>query len=471
MRSVIKQSCWVGTVLLTQNLSITLAKAALQSIYTGLQQKVYQFLERNTAMVYVLDINGHPLMPTRRYGKVRRILKSGRAEVVNRCPFTIQLQYETTLYTQEISLGVDAGSKHIGLSATDAGTVYYEAEIQPRTDIVDLLSTRREQRRTRRGRKTRYREPRFDNRMHSKHKGWLAPSVQAKIDTHLTAVSKTVKILPVRRITVEVTSFDLQKLKADMEGLKRPKGTDYQQGEQLGFWNVREYVLWRDGYTCQCCRGKSKDKVLSVHHIQSRKVGGDAPNNLITLCEYCHKQYHLGNIRLPEKIKRGAIFKDATFMGIMRWALYNRLKEIYAPLGIEARLTYGYITKNTRIEHGLPKEYYIDAKCTSGNPDAASDGTVYIYKKVRCHNRQIHKAKISEGGIRKRNQAEYKVFGYRLFDKVSFHGEECFIFGRRSSGSFDVRKLDGTKVSAGVSYKKLRFLEPRKTYIVERRAV
>ena len=130
-------------------------------------------------MVYVLDKNGHPLMPTRRYGNVRRMLKSGRAKVVNRCTFTIQLQYETTLYTQEISLGVDAGSKHIGLSATDPGTVYFEAEIQPRTDIVELLSARREQRSTRRNRKTRYREPRFDNRTRSKHKGWLAPSVQA----------------------------------------------------------------------------------------------------------------------------------------------------------------------------------------------------------------------------------------------------------------------------------------------------
>lgn len=420
-------------------------------------------------MVYVLDINGHPLMPTRRYGNVRRMLKSGRAKVVNRCPFTIQLQYKTTLYTQEISLGVDAGSKHIGLSATDPETVYFEAEIQPRTDIVELLSARREQRRTRRNRKTRYREPRFDNRR--RRDGWFAPSVQAKVDTHLMMVSKVTKMLPVSNIKVEVASFDLQKLKADMEGLSRPKGTDYQRGEQMGFWNAREYVLWRDEHICQCCKGKSKDKVLNVHHIQSRKIGGDAPNNLITLCEYCHTQYHFGNIKLPERIKRGAIFKDATFMGIMRWAFYNRLREIYTPLGIEVKLTYGYITKNTRIEHNLPKDHYIDARCISGNPDAVSDGTVYIFKKVRCHNRQIHKSKILRGGIRKRNQAEYKVFGYRLFDKVSFHGEECFVFGRRSSGSFDVRKLDGTKVSAGVSYKKLRFLEPRKTYIVERRAV
>ena len=130
-------------------------------------------------MVYVLSKNGQPLMPTKNHAKVRVLLKTGRAKVVNRCPFTIQLLYESTVYTQNISLGVDAGSKHIGLSATDETRVYFEAEALPRTDIVELLSTRREQRISRRNRKTRYRQPRFDNRVRSKNKGWLAPSVQA----------------------------------------------------------------------------------------------------------------------------------------------------------------------------------------------------------------------------------------------------------------------------------------------------
>lgn len=421
-------------------------------------------------MVYVLSKNGQPLMPTENHAKVRVLLKTGRAKVINRCPFTIQLLYESTVYTQNISLGVDAGSKHIGLSATDETRVYFEAEALPRTDIVELLSTRREQRKTRRNRKTRYRQPRFNNRIHSKNKGWLAPSVQAKVDTHLTMVSKVTKILPVSSIKVEVASFDLQKLKADMEGLKRPEGTDYQQGEQSGFWNAREYVLFRDGHTCQCCKGKSKDKVLNVHHIQSRKVGGNAPNNLITLCEYCHKQYHLGNIRLPEKIKRGASFKDAVFMGIMRWTLYDRLKEIYTPLGIDVKLTYGYITKNTRIEHNLPKDHYIDARCISGNPDAISDGTIYTFKKVRCHNRQIHKCTIGKGGVRKRNQLPYEVKGFRLFDCVSYKGGIYFVFGRRTSGFMDIRNLAGQKVNKGsISSKTLKHIGRTQGFLVERR--
>lgn len=422
-------------------------------------------------MVYVLSENGQPLMPTKNHAKVRVLLKTGRAKVVNKCPFTIQLLYESTAYTQNISLGVDAGSKHIGLSATDKMKVYFEAEALPRTYIVDLLSTRREQRRSRRYRKTRYRKPRFNNRVHSKNKGWLAPSVQAKVDAHLTMVSKVTKMLPVSSIKVEVASFDLQKLKADMEGLKRPEGIDYQQGEQLGFWNAREYVLFRDGHTCQCCKGKSRDKVLNVHHIQSRKAGGNAPNNLITLCEYCHKQYHLGNIKLPEKIKRGAVFKDATFMGIMRWAFYNRLREIYVPLGTEVKLTYGYITKNTRIEHNLSKDHYIDARCISGNPDAASDGTVYTFKKVRCHNRQTHKCTIGKGGMRKRNQLPYEVKGFRLYDKVLYKSQECFIFGRRATGRMDLRLIDGTHINASVGYKNIGLIEPRQNYLTARRIV
>lgn len=415
-------------------------------------------------MVYVLNIDGQPLMPTNRHGKVRRLLNNGKAKVIKRCPFTIQLLYESTNHTQPISLGIDAGSKTIGLSATTETKVLFEAKVTLRNDIVDLLSTRREQRRTRRNRKTRYRKCRFQNRVHSKQKGWLAPSVENKISTHLTMVNKVHKILPITNIVVETAAFDTQLLKAREEGNPLPQGTDYQQGEQLGFWNVREYVLFRDNHTCQCCKGKSKDKILNVHHIESRKTGGDSPGNLITLCETCHKKYHEG--LLPKfKPKRQPSYRDGAFMGIMRWAFYNKLKKIYSNVS----MTYGYITKNTRIINGLAKDHHIDARCISGNPLAIPLKNVYLYKKVRCHNRQVHKKTILKGGYRKLNQAPKYVFGYQLFDKVLYNNQECFIFGRRSSGSFDVRLLDGTKLSAGVSYKKLSLLEKRKSYLIERR--
>lgn len=411
-------------------------------------------------MVYVISKNGQPLMPTENHAKVRVLLKSKKAKVIKTCPFTIQLAYDSTHYTQEITLGVDSGSKQIGLSATTKSKVLFESDVELRNDIVNLLSTRRQNRRTRRNRKTRYRKPRFDNRR--RKEGWLAPSIQNKVDSHLTVIRKVHEILPVTKIIVEVASFDIQKIKNPTIS-----GTEYQRGEQSDFWNVREYVLFRDCHTCQCCKGKSKDKILNVHHIESRKTGGDAPNNLITLCETCHTGYHKGIVKLPKTIHRGMSFKDASFMGIMRWAFYSKLKEIYPNVS----LTYGYITKNIRIRNRLSKEHYIDARCISGNPKAISDGTVYYQKKVRCHNRQIHKITILKGGIRKRNQAPYDVMGFRLFDKVKWKGQNCFIFGRRSTGRMDLRLLDGTKINASVGYKNLKLIEMRKHYLIEQRKV
>ena len=135
-------------------------------------------------MVYVLSKDGQPLMPTDRHGKVRHLLKDGQAKVVKRCPFTIQLLYDSSCYTQPISLGIDAGSKVIGISATTEIKELYASEVELRNDIVDLISSKRELRRSRRNRKTRYRKPRFDNRKNKKE-GWLAPSIQHKIGTHL----------------------------------------------------------------------------------------------------------------------------------------------------------------------------------------------------------------------------------------------------------------------------------------------
>lgn len=410
-------------------------------------------------MVYVLDIDGNPLMPTERHGKVRRLLKEGKAKVVKRCPFTIQLLYDSTRYIQEVNLGIDAGSKHIGVSATTKEKELYAADVELRNDIVDLISTRREMRKTRRNRKTRYRKARFNNRVSTKKAGWLAPSIKQKIQTHLTVVANVYKILPVKNLVVETASFDIQKI-------KNPSITnkEYQQGEQKDFWNVREYVLFRDNHTCQCCKGKSKDKVLNVHHIESRKTGGDAPNNLITLCETCHRGYHNGSVKLPKSIHRGMSFRDATFMGIMRKSLLFELRKIYP----NVKETYGYITKDTRITHNLSKDHYVDARCISGNPNAKPLGYYFYQKKARCHNRQLYKMTILKNGIRKNNQAEYIVKGFRLFDRVKYNGKEYFIFGRRKSGYFGIRNLSGEKVNNNsVSYKKIKFIQTRMTYLTE----
>lgn len=382
-------------------------------------------------MVYIQDIDGKPMMPTTRHGKVRRLLKDNKAVVVNTCPFTIKLMYKTSGYKQEIVLGVDAGTKHVGLSATTKSKELYSSEVILRSDIVELLSTRRESRRARRNR-LRYRKPRFENRVKSKRLGWVAPSVRHRIDAHIRVIDNVCSILPVSRVIVEVAQFDTQKIKnPDISG------DEYQEGDQLGFWNVREYVLARDGHKCQHCKGKSKDPILNVHHIESRKTGGDSPSNLITLCETCHKEYHKGNIDL--KVKRGKSLRDAAVMGIMKWKLYDELKSRCDNVS----MTFGYITKYNRIKYGIEKSHTSDAFVISRNFNAKRIERQYLKRLIRRHNRQIHKMKILKGGKKKNNQAPFEVFGFRLFDKVLYNNEILFVYGRRKSGNFNIRDFNG----------------------------
>nr|UVY18401.1 MAG: RRXRR protein [Bacteriophage sp.] len=404
-------------------------------------------------MVYVQDIDGKPMMPTTRHGKVRQLLKDKKAVVINTCPFTIKLTYKTSDYKQEIVLGVDAGIKHVGLSATTKSKELYSGEVILRNDVVELLSTRRESRRARRNR-LRYRKPRFENRVKSKRLGWVAPSVRHKVDAHIRVIDNICSTLPISRIIVEIAQFDTQKIKnPDISG------NEYQEGDQLGFWNVREYVLARDGHKCQHCKGKSKDPILNVHHIESRKTGGDSPSNLITLCETCHKEYHKGNIDL--KVKRGKSLRDAAVMGIMKWKLYEELKSRYPNVS----MTFGYITKYNRIKYGIEKSHTSDAFVISRNFNAKRIERQYLKRLIRRHNRQIHKMKILKGGKKKNNQAPFEVFGFRLFDKVLYNNEICFIYGRRKSGCFDIRDFDG-KNSKNVTYKKLKLIRGKRYPII-----
>lgn len=410
--------------------------------------------EVHEMFVYVINKHGEALMPCKPR-KARVLLKEKKAKVVKRTPFTIQLLYGSSGYKQAVSLGVDAGTKHIGLSATTKKQVLFEADIQLRTDIVKLLSTRRQMRSGRRSRKTRYRKPQFLNRTRSK--GWLAPSIQHKVDSHIKVVNMVNAILPISKITVEVAQFDTQLLKSP-----EIQGKEYQQGEQMGFWNTREYVLFRDKHTCQRCKGKSSDKILTVHHMKTRKTGGDSPANLITLCKSCHHYIHKHNLE-ESMIRTVPPLRDATQMTIMRWFIYNGVKEHYP----EVKLTYGYKTKRTRIENNLQKSHRVDARCISDNPLAMPLSTTYLYKQVRQNNRQLHKMTIAKGDYRKANKAEKSVKGFQLFDKVIYEGIECFVFGRRKTGYFDLRTLDGINVHKSASFKKLRLVEKASTLLVQ----
>nr|WP_264372029.1 RNA-guided endonuclease IscB [Salicibibacter halophilus] len=393
-------------------------------------------------------------MPTRPQ-KARKLLKQEKAKVYKRTPFTIQLQYPTGENKQDISLGVDAGTKSIGLSATTDKEVLLESEVKLRTDIQDILSTRRSARRARRSRKTRYRQPRFRNR--KKEKGWLAPSIQNKVDMHVKVINLLHEILPIKNVVIEAAQFDTQKI-------KNPSitGDLYQKGDQLGFWNVREYVLFRDNHTCQHCKGKSKDVILNVHHIESRNTGGNSPANLICLCETCHKLIHQEGKEHLFKRQTSSL-KDASQMTVMRWCIYNHVKRTYP----HVKLTYGFVTKHTRIHHGLEKTHLMDARCISGNPLAVRKERTFLFKQVRRNNRQLHKFTTPKGGKRKNNKAEKLVKDFQLFDKVQFNGKDCFIFGRRKTGYFDLRLLDGTRIHKSANYKKLRAVEKANTLLIQ----
>ena len=409
--------------------------------------------------VFVLNKRDKPLMPCSPT-KARHLLKQGKAKVVRRTPFTIRLTIATGETVQPISLGVDAGSKHIGLSATTVKAELFASEIELRDDITKLLVERRINRLNRRFTKTRYREARHKNRVHTKQKGWFPPSIRHKIESHIKSVNKLRTILPLAEIIIETAAFDLQKIKNP-----EIEGEQYQQGEQLGFWNVREYVLFRDGHECCHCHGKSKDPILNVHHIESRKTGGNAPNNLITLCKTCHQAYHAGKILLD--VERGRNVRHETHMGIMRWELFKRAKEANADIPVKA--TFGYITKCKRVQMGMVKTKCADAFCIAGNLNARPSGEVLYQKQTRRHNRKIHKVTFIKGGIRKRNQALYEMFNFRLFDKVLCKGRVGFVWARRSSGKFQVRTLTGEHISDSIIYKKLKLIEHRKRYLMEYR--
>jgi len=338
-------------------------------------------------MVYVLSVDGKPLMPTTP-AKARILLKQKKAIVKTVKPFTIQLTYKTkTEYIQPITLGVDSGYLNIGFSAITNKKELASGEVKLLQGIKERLHERSTYRKIRRQR-LRYRKARWNNRVSTKKEGWLAPSIQHKLDSHIRSIDSICKILPITKIIVEVANFDIQKIKNP-----NISGIEYQQGEQLGFWNVREYVFHRDGHKCQNpnCKNKDKNPALEVHHIIFQENGGsDRPDNLITLCTQCH---------IPANHKEGGFlydwqttkpklqgFKDATFMSIVRWYLVNQLKEKYN----NVEFTYGYITKNHRVSNKIEKTHYNDAFCIAKGINQERIKPLEI-EQVRRNNRSLEK--------------------------------------------------------------------------------
>ena len=381
-------------------------------------------------VVYVLDLNGQPLMPTVRFGKVRRLLRDKKAKVVRRCPFTIRLLYETkTNVVQDCYCGVDTGSKHIGVAVVGNDKVLYQSQTELRNNIKKKIDARRAYRRNRRSRKTRYRKPRFLNRKNSMKLNRLPPSVKHKVQTHIDEIEFCKKILPVSDLILEVSQFDtaLMKNPSLIDEIVRHWG--YQKGFDYGYSSRREAVLHRDNYTCQCC-GK-KNCRLEVHHIKFRSNGGtDDEENLITLCEDCHKGVHAGTVTLNKKPKKSKSLKHATHMSIIRSWLLRKY-----PNAIE---TFGFVTSENRNHLHLEKDHYIDA-CVIASGGLEFKELDVVYKKRRVSNQ----SRILTKGIRGEIKLPTgKIHGFKKHDKVKYLGKVCFIKSRRVSGNFTLMDID-----------------------------
>ena len=216
--------------------------------------------------VFVINLHGETLMPCSSR-KARLLLESDKAKVIRRSPFTIQLNYGSTGYKQDLTLGVDTGHKEVSLSVVSETKEVFSAVAKMRNDISSKMDTRRMYRRQKRN-KLRYRKPRFLNRSASTKKGWLAPSVQWKVEAHIRLINQIKSLLPITSVVLETGTFDIAKM-------KNPDITNeqYQKGVQYGFENVKAYILSRDSYKCQCGKKGCSDK-LHVHHIKYRSNGG-----------------------------------------------------------------------------------------------------------------------------------------------------------------------------------------------------
>ncbi len=318
-------------------------------------------------IVAVVDQSGKPINPLiNKNGFVKRMIEDGEVEIISRKPvLVIKIKKTTTrtrklTYTptkEKLTLGIDYGYKHVGYSVISDKQELVGGTLTLRTDIPDLLKAK-SMYRTQRRYRLRFRRPRKFRR---KEKGWLPPSIRHDLDSLKKFIHSLTTILPINKIIIETANFDIQKLmNPDI------KNVEYQQGQRFNIdGNLREYILYRDGHSCQhkqCKHKKEKNLRLFVHHIVERSNGGsDTPNNLITLCEYCHTPANHKNDYLNPKIMLGnkklnKSFKSETHMNIIRKYALREIAEDNT--NIQIKETFGYITKKSRLEandEGLEK--------------------------------------------------------------------------------------------------------------------
>lgn len=310
--------------------------------------------------VLVIDTQKRPLTPIPP-GLARKLLNDGKAAVFRRYPFTIILKVEVDSPQGPITLKIDPGPKTTGIVLVQGEKVIFGAELTHRGQTIKArLESRRLLRSGRRNRHTRYRKSRFLNRI--RPKGWLAPSLQHRVETTLTWVARLTRFAPISSITQELVRFDLQQL-------ENPEisGVEYQQGVLQGY-EIREYLLNKWERTCAYCG--ITGIALQVEHIHPRAKGGsDRISNLCLACEKCNVKKGTQSIeqflskqpdvlrKILSQVKRP--LKDAAAVNSTRWALFNRL----CMIGLTVSTGSGGLTKFNRTRLGLTKTHWLDAAC------------------------------------------------------------------------------------------------------------
>lgn len=360
-----------------------------------------------TAMnVYVRNHDGSPLMPCTP-AKARKLLRAGRAKVIERCPFTIQLQWQCEGHVQPVELGVDKGSHITGIACTGNGTVMLATELHHRLDVKEKMEARRAHRRSRRNRKW-YRPKRFLNRSSSKRSGRLPPSIKANVEEVIRVVKRLP--LPISHIVVEDVQVDIARLNNPAL-----QGSQYQDPTRLDE-NLRIACLMRDGYRCQQC--SKHNGHLEAHHLLYREHGGkDTLANLLTLCEHCHHQVHQGKLTLKVTGVSGHLDKVA------QRAMQGK-SHLSAMLGKQAPFStvFGYETSAFRKTSGLPKTHMVDALCVATllTGEIVAEPSTNIYRigfRPKQTRRQYHDLP-RKGQGRVRYQRYEELAGFRKGDLV-----------------------------------------------------
>jgi 5-methylcytosine-specific restriction endonuclease McrA len=313
--------------------------------------------------VFVIDSEKRPLNPIHP-ARARQLLKARKAAVFKRFPFTLILKESLpNVRVSPLRLKLDPGAKTTGIALVNDtnGEVIWAAELKHRGfQIRDSLTSRKQLRRSRRNRKTRYRKPRFLNR--KRPEGWLPPSLQSRIENVKTWVKRLRKYAPISSITQELVRFDMQLIRnPDIQG------KEYQQGTLAGY-ETREYLLEKWGRKCAYC--DAKDIPLQIEHIHPRSKGGsNSITNLTLSCEKCNIKKGTKNIKEFLKKDKNRLEKilasvklplaDAAAVNTTRWALFRSLKETGLPIETGS----GGLTKFNRSQQNLNKQHWIDAAC------------------------------------------------------------------------------------------------------------